>query len=168
MKKLTAIVLIASALLFCLASCKKEDKDADTTYLPGQTFTVSETTAKAPEKTVTPGADDYDSDGNLILKSTANRYVYNKESGYVIFSFNASTGSCFQVLDVKEFDSEEEADKYLSENVVEQMASGEYTNVIKNGKYVVFTASVDNTAYGTYLKGDRAAVEKAFPDDLKQ
>lgn len=167
MKRTLAFLLIVSAMLLCLVSCQKEENNADTTYAPGQTFTIAETTAKAPEIQVTPGTADYDGEGNLILTSTDNRYVYKKDSGYIIFTFNASTNTCYQVLDVKEFDSEDSALQYMKENVVEQMGSGEYANVVNNGKYVVLTATLNHSVYGEYLKGNRQTVEKIFPDDLK-
>ena len=170
MKKAVVLIISLTALMLCLAACGNSKKEnADTTYAPGQVVYVNDdTTATQKEYDVTPGVSDYDEEGKLILTSTDNRYVYVKETGYIVFSFNEKTDTCFQVLDVKSFDSEEAALEYLSQNVTEQMSSGNYTNVVQNGKYVVFTASIDHPAYGEYLKSDRSTVERIFPDELKQ
>lgn len=176
MKKFSALIL-ALAMIFaalCLFSCGEEkEAPADTTYAD-MVFDKSGKNTPATdnqkhEYTVTPGVADYDSDGNLILKSTDNRYVYLKENGYIIFSFSSTTGNCFQVLDVRTFADEEKAAEFLSENVVEMMNSGYYANVNQSGKHVVFTVTIGHPTYSKYLKeGGRDGVTADFPEELKQ
>lgn len=169
MKNKFFAVILAMAAVLCLAACSdNKENDADSTYAPGQVLEVAQTTGNTHYYEVTPGVSDYDSDGNIILTSTDNRYVYVKETGYIVFSFVASSNACYQVLDVKSFADEEAAAKYLTENVAQLMATGDYTNVQQNGRYVVFTVSLTHSVYGDYLKGDRSHVESIFPDDLKQ
>ncbi len=171
MKKIALILAVFTAVLM-LASCGEQKASPDETTYAQMVMDKSEG-YKPPkdnqkhEYTVTPGLADYDSDGNLIIESTDNRYVYLSEVGYVIFSFDKTTDSCIQVLEVRKLESEEEASKFLTDHVAELMASGNYTNVHQAKNHVVFTVSLDNPIYGKYMKLTRADVEKDMPETLK-
>lgn len=173
MKKIALILAVITAVLM-LASCgdDKENVNVVTEDVHIDVNTGKKTNnnkSNTPGKTydVTPGIQDYDNDGNLILTSTANRYVYHADLGYVIFSFDQNTDSCLQVLEVRSLDSEEAAKEYLTKNVAEMMSSGNYLNVQQAKNNVIFTVSLDNPLYGKYLKLHRSDVETDMPEALK-
>ena len=175
MKK-TALFLAILMLISCvLASCSEAIDEPKTVTVvkyvdvnTGKEIGGSNIKNKNRTTTVTPGISDYDNDGNLIVESTDNRYVYKTPEGLVIFSFSASSSSCIQVLFAVPMKDEATASQYLTENIVELMNSGKYLNVVQNGRYIVHTMALADEGYGKYLKGDKLSVSKDFSDDTKQ
>lgn len=110
---------------------------------------------------------DFDSDGNFILTSNKDRYVYLTEyNNYIVFKFSGS--AVYGVEVVSAFENSEAAEQYLRDNIVSLMDSGEYSNVSTQGKYVIYAAALDGEKYGKYYKGSRADVEADFASYVKQ
>ena len=170
MKKIALVLAIIALTLPLLASCSKDENANVIThdrYVDVNNPNGTPSTQAHKNYEVTPGVRDYDNDGNLIVTSTDNRYVYKSDLGYIIFSFNQKSDTCFQVLEVRALEDEEKATQYTTEHVVEMMNSGNYVGVNQAGRYVVFTVSVENEIYGKYLALTRADVEKDMPESMK-
>lgn len=150
MKKILALALAAGVISACLASCKFSEP-------------VTDESTKA-EETLAPvdydAIKDTDENGAFILKSTEDRPVYPYKDGYAVFKF--IKGSAYKIYYVLEFDDEEGATAYMSENAPAIMGSGEFTNVQVNKNIVVCNVDVDHETLGKYYTMNQKDVLKDF------
>lgn len=156
MKKIFSLILAAVITAATLASCAG-------TQAPENTGPVETTASGKLPGYAGQTVNDYDSEGNFILRSSEDRVVYTYGTGFAVFTFAGE--SVKKIQQVLTFESEEAAQQYVNDTALAAIDKGEVPPTMRaNKNYVIVQvgSSSDKKDLGFYYTQSRAKVTAAF------
>lgn len=161
MKKIITLVLMLALLCASMCSCFLIDED----YEKNKDTTEASVTTNEEKKT-----DDYDENGNFIMTSTEDRYVYAYKNGYLVFTFNDAAVS--KIQHVFAFADQAAAQEYVKQVTLDAVEKGEVPPTITvSGVYAIERVPFvvgDQTGISSYYVRGKSAVEADFANEVKQ